>query len=72
MTKRDCGCTHRAERDGYRHHDHFTDWQECDTCGIRLGRGISTPYDAEYYAGDPSVCPACDDGIMALPTEEPR
>jgi hypothetical protein len=59
-------------RPGYQVHDHTTEWQECDTCGTRLGAGITTPHDARYYADtwDPDDCPVpgCD-GLMALPKD---
>lgn len=61
--------TKRQPRDGYVEHDHVTEWQECDTCGLQTGAGITTDYDAEYYAGDPDQCPRCDDGRMCLPAE---
>jgi len=53
---------------GYTLHDHVTEWQECDTCGLRLGAGITTQYDTAYYSEDhdPSDCPRCD-GLMCLP-----
>ena len=55
-------------RPGYTLHDGWTEWQECDTCGLRLGAGIETRYDATYYAygHDPADCPRCD-GLMCLP-----
>ena len=60
--------TPRPPRRGYREHDGATDWQTCDTCGLRIGRGITTEYDAAYHAGDPDACPVegCD-GRMCLP-----
>lgn len=67
--------TKRAPRPGYREHDHVTDWQECDTCALRLGAGITTDHDAAYYAEthDPDDCPrvGCD-GRMCLPAYEYR
>lgn len=58
----------RQPKPGYIPHDHVTDWQECDTCQIRTGAGITTDYDAVYYAqADPSRCPRCADGLMCLP-----
>lgn len=61
----------RQPHAGYRVHDHFTEWQECDTCQLRTGAEIITDYDAAYYAGDPDVCPRCAehgrDGLMCLP-----
>lgn len=63
----------RPIRTGYRLHDHCTAWQECDTCGYRNGAGIWTEYDADYYVqDDPSVCPRCHAGIMALPDDAPQ
>lgn len=61
--------TPRIPRPGYRQHDHATDWQECDTCGLRIGDGLTTQYDAAYHAkADPGACPrpGCD-GRMCLP-----
>lgn len=59
-------------RAGYIEHDGATAWQECDTCGLRLGEGIATPYDERYYASDNSdACPTDDcDGRMGLPAVE--
>ncbi len=60
----------RAMREGYVEHDHVTEWQECDTCHLRTGAGITISYDATYYADDhdPDRCPrpGCD-GRMGLP-----
>jgi hypothetical protein len=60
--------------DGYREHDHATEWQECDTCGLRTGAGITTAHDDVYYddGHDPDACPVpgCD-GRMGLPIEAP-
>lgn len=62
----------RAMRRGYREHDHTTPWQECDTCHLRLGEGLTTPFDAAYYAGDPDACPRPDcPGRMGLPKVTP-
>jgi hypothetical protein len=45
----------------WRPHDHCSDYQVCRDCGLRLGAGITTSYDATYYADgyDPEVCPNC-------------
>lgn len=63
----------RKPRHGYREHDHITEWQECDTCGLRTGAEIVTEYDDRYYddAHDPDDCPkpGCD-GRMCLPSEK--
>ena len=63
------GVARRPLRPGSRAHDGVTPWQHCDTCGLRLGEGLTTPYDTAYYAGDPDTCPRCADGRMALPIE---
>ena len=62
--------TDRRPKPGYREHDYTTEWQECDTCGLRLGAGVTTSYDATYYSDDhdPADCPACADGLMCLPS----
>ena len=60
-------CAACTPRFGYLPHDHATPWQECDSCGLRIGEGLWTVYDAAYYAGDPSVCPRCTVGLMCLP-----
>lgn len=59
----------RSLKRGYQPHDGVTEWQECDTCHLRLGAEIRTEYDAAYYSPDhdPARCPRCTDGIMALP-----
>ena len=61
--------TTRPPRPGYRAHDHVTEWQECDTCHLRTGAGLTTKYDDIYYADgwDPARCPKCDAGRMCLP-----
>jgi hypothetical protein len=55
---------------GYKRHDGFTEWQECDTCHVRLGAGIHTEYDDTYYSPfyDSERCPVpgCG-GTMGLP-----
>ena len=57
----------------YRAHDQITDWQECDRCELRIGRGVTTEWDEAYHSGNPAVCPRCAEegeiGIMALPEE---
>lgn len=70
LLRGESGVTPRAPRAGYAEHDHVTEWQECDTCALRLGAGITTSYDTAYYAGDPDRCPrpGCD-GRMCLPAE---
>jgi hypothetical protein len=57
---------------GYKIHDGVTDWQECDTCHLRTGKGIATEWDATYFADgwDPDRCPRCGAGLMSLPDEE--
>lgn len=61
--------TNRDPRQGYREHDHATEWQECDSCYIRLGACIVTEWDEIYYsdAHDPDDCPRCGVGWMCLP-----
>jgi hypothetical protein len=60
-------------RPGYREHNGIADWQECDTCHIRLGAHEQTLYDETYYAADwdPENCPVpgCE-GLMCLPEDE--
>lgn len=62
----------RAPKPGYREHDHVTDYQECDSCGLRLGAGIFSKWNESYYAQeDPNQCPKCSDGLMCLPEDDP-
>lgn len=41
-------------------HDNAADYQVCGDCGLVIGDGIWTPYDAQYFAGNPDVCPRCE------------
>ena len=41
-------------------HDHTADHQVCADCALITGAGITTEYDAVYYAqDDPTICPRC-------------
>ena len=58
----------RLPKAGYTQHDGTTDWQECDSCALRIGDGLNTEYDEQYHtSGDPSQCPRCEGGLMCLP-----